>query len=100
MTNRILLHSLKVRLDRIGGSWVDELHHVLWAYQTTQRIPIGETSFNLAFETEAVIPIKFGLPCLRVEEYNEDINSIWLQTNLDLIEESREHVAVRMTVYR
>ena len=47
-----------------------------------------------------VIPIEFRLPSLRVEEYNEDTNSVWLRTNLDLIEESREGAAMRMAVYR
>ena len=45
-----------------------------------------------------VIPIEFGLPSLRVEEYNEDTNSVWLWTNLNLIEESRKHAAVRIVM--
>ena len=51
------------------------------------------------FETKVVILIEFGLPPLRVEEYDENTNSVWLQANLDLIEESRELTVVRMTVY-
>ena len=43
--------------------------------------------------------MEFGLPSLRVEEYNEDTNPVWFQANLDLIEESRERAAVRMTAY-
>ena len=54
---------------------MDELYHVLWAYGTTQKILTRETSFNLVFGTEVVIPIKIGLPSLRIEEYNEDTNS-------------------------
>ena len=56
----------------------------------TQRILIEETPFNLAFEIEAVISIEIGLLSLRIEEYNEDTNSEWLQINLDLVKESRE----------
>ena len=44
--------------------------------------------------------MEFGLPSLRVEEYNEDTNSVWLRANLDLIEKSRESATVRMVVYR
>ena len=69
-------------------------------YRTTQRIPIGEISFNLVFGIEAVIFMEVGLPSLRVEKYNEDTNSVWLQANLDLIEENRECAIVRMAVYR
>ncbi|XP_073113431.1 uncharacterized protein [Elaeis guineensis] len=83
-----------------GGFWADELYHVLWAYQTTQRISIEKTPFNLVFETEAVIPIEIGLPSPKIEEYNENTNSEWLQTNLVLIEESRKRAVVRMASCR
>ena len=43
--------------------------------------------------------MEFGLPSLRVEEYNEDTNPVWLRANLNLIEESREHATVRMATY-
>ena len=69
---------------------MDELYHVLWTYRTTQRILIGETLFNLSFGTEAIIPVEIGLSFFRVEENNEDTYSERLQTNLDLVEESRE----------
>lgn len=84
-------------LARSGkGIWVDELHHVLWTYQMIQRIPIEETSFNLAFGIEVVFPIKIGLPSFRVEKYNENTNSEWLRANLDLLEENREHATMRI----
>ena len=68
--------------------------------QTTQRLLTSETSFNLAFETEAVIFIEFGFPSLKIEEYNKDTSLVWLHANLDLIEESRECIAVRMAAYQ
>ncbi|XP_073108374.1 uncharacterized protein [Elaeis guineensis] len=76
--NRTILQDLRVRLNRTGRSWMDELYHVMWAYRIFQRISTGETPFNLAFETEAIIPVEIGLPSLRIEEYNEDTNSEWL----------------------
>jgi len=100
VTNRTLLQGIKARLERARGSWVDELQHVLWAYRTTQRVPTGETPFNLAFGTEAVIPLEFGIPSLRVEEFDKDTNAIWLRANLDLVEESRERAAMKMASYR
>ena len=65
VTNRTLLQGLKVRLNWIGGSWVDELYHVLWAYRTIQRILTGKTPFNLAFRTETVIPVEIRQPAAR-----------------------------------
>ena len=75
--NRTLLQGLKAKIARTEGSWVDELHHVLWIHQTTQRLPTSETPFNLTFETETVISVEFELASLRVEEYNEDTNFVW-----------------------
>lgn len=49
------------------GLRVDELYHVLWTYQTTQRIPTRETPFNLIFGIETVNPVKIGLPLFKVE---------------------------------
>ena len=64
VTNCTLLWGLKARLDRAKGSWVDELHNVLWIYRTIQRIPTGEISFSLSFKMEEVILVKIGLPSL------------------------------------
>ncbi|XP_038971180.1 uncharacterized protein LOC120104330 [Phoenix dactylifera] len=91
---------LKARLDRSKGQWVEDLYNVLWAYRTTFRLPTGETPFNLAYETEAVIPLEIGLPSPRVECYNADSNSSQLRNNLDLVEEVREAVRVRMMRYQ
>ena len=78
VTNKTLLQDLKARLDQIEGSWIDELHHVLWAYRTTQRVPTSKTPFNLAFKIEAVIPMEFRLSSLRIKEYKQDTNLVWL----------------------
>ena len=68
--------------------------------RTIQRVSIGEMPFNLAFRTEVVIPMEFGLPSLRVEKYDEDTNPIWLRANLYLIKKSRERTAIKMMAYR
>lgn len=57
---------------------------------------MGETPFNLAFGTEAVIPLEIGCLSLRVESFDEGNNSERLKANLDLLEEVHEHAIVRM----
>lgn len=99
VTNRTLLQGLKAWLGQAKGYWVDKLHYVLWAYQTTQRILTGEIPFSLAFGTEAIISMEIRLPSFRVEEYNEDTNSKLLRANLDLLEEHRECFAMRIVSY-
>ena len=49
-----------------------------------------ETSFALAFGTEAVDPVKVGLKSLRIELANIKHNEEVLHLNLDLLEEKRE----------
>ena len=98
--NRTLLQGIKVRLEKAKETWTDEFYHVLWVYQTTQRLPMGETPFALTFETEAMIPIELKLPSVRVVAFNEQRNSQDLKANFDLLEEKRETAQVRMAAYK
>lgn len=41
VTNQTL-QGIKKRLGQVKGLWTDELHHVLWIYWTTPRVPIEE----------------------------------------------------------
>ena len=54
-----------------------------------------DTLFNLAFEAEAVIPVKIGINFLRVSHYNPEQNEANLRANLDLLEEIREEASVK-----
>ncbi|XP_038973752.1 uncharacterized protein LOC120105406 [Phoenix dactylifera] len=68
--------------------------------ETTFRVPTGETSFNLTYGTEAVIPLEVGLPSSRVEHFDASSSSLQLRNNLDLVEEVREAARVRMAKYQ
>lgn len=81
ITNRTLLQELKTQLAQAKRMWPDELYYVLWAYWTMQRIPTSETSFNLVFGIEAIIPLKLGLPSLWIENFHEDSSSEQLRMN-------------------
>ncbi|XP_050257778.1 uncharacterized protein LOC126702949 [Quercus robur] len=61
VTNRSLFKIIKTRLDGANGVWPEELSSVLWAYRTTTKTPTRETSFQLAYGSEAVIPAEVGL---------------------------------------
>ena len=62
---------------------------VLWAYNTTTMTPTGETSFRLAYESETVIPIEFGLTSYRVGNYDDSKNDEGICLQLDLVDEVR-----------
>ncbi|KAK3022653.1 hypothetical protein RJ639_045419 [Escallonia herrerae] len=100
VTNRTLLQGLKKKLDGAKGLWVEELPKILWAYHTTTRTATGKTPFSLAFGTEAIIPLKIGLPSARVITYNPDTNDAGLRGNLDLLDESRDQAAMRLAAYQ
>ena len=100
VTNRSLLKIIKTRLEGAKGIWPDELPSVLWAYCTTARTPTGETLFQLAYETDAVIPAEVGLTSYRVENYNKDKNEEALRLQLDLVDEVRATAEHRLARYQ
>ena len=56
------------------GIWPEELPSVLWAYRMTARTPIEETSFRLAYKSEAIIPAEIALTSYKVENHDESKN--------------------------
>ena len=58
-----------------------------------------ETTFALAFGTEAVDPVEVELKSLRIELANIEHNKEALRLNLDLLEEKREQVLKRIEDY-
>ena len=61
VTIRTLKAALKTKLEALKGKWVEYLPEVLWAYRTTRKSATQETSFALAFRTEAVALVEIGL---------------------------------------
>jgi len=84
VTNRSLFKIIKTRLEGAKGVWPEELSSVLWAYRTTTKTPTRETSFQLAYGSEAVIPAEVGLTSYKVGNHDERKNdeAIWLLLDL------------------
>ena len=61
---------------------------------------MGETLFNLTYDTEAVIPVEVGLTSLKREFFDEQDNGNQLKQNLDLVDEVRDQAAQRMAKYK
>ncbi|XP_073017859.1 uncharacterized protein [Primulina eburnea] len=99
VVNRIIVQALKTRLHGKGKDWVEELPSVLWAYRTTPREPTQETSFNLVYGSEVVLPVEIGQTSSRVESYPEDNDQSWAM-ELDLVEEKRDRAVIKMEAYR
>ena len=43
-----------------------KLHSAIWAYRVAYKTSIGTTPFNLVFGLDAILPIEFLIPTLRV----------------------------------
>ena len=100
IANKSLLKIIKTRLEWAKGIWLDELPSVLWAYRTTVRTPTRESSFKLAYGSDAVILVKVGLTNYGVAHYNNKENEKLLCLNLDLIEKVRMDVEQRVARYK
>ena len=84
-----MLKIIKTQLEAAKGIWPKELPSVLWAYRTTTRTPTGETPFQLAYGSEAVIPIEVGLISYRVDNHDERRNDKAIRLQLDLLDKVR-----------
>ena len=82
------------------ASWGLLIGTLLWTYRTTPHRSTGETPFSLTYGAEAVIPLETGFPTTRTSSFNLKNNDEQLTRNLDLIEERREDVMVRLAYYQ
>ena len=82
------------------GIWLEELQSVLWAYRITARTPTGETPFQLAYGSEAVIPTEVGLTSYRIRNLDEGGNDDSMHLYLDLVDEVRATVEQRLAQYQ
>ena len=91
-----MLKIIKTQLKGANGVWLEELPSVLWAYRTTARTPTGETPFQLAYGSEAVIPTEVELTRYRVGIHDERKNNKTLRLQLDLLDKVRTIVEQRL----
>ncbi|XP_070020241.1 uncharacterized protein [Nicotiana sylvestris] len=57
---------------------------------------MGETSFSLVYGAEALILVEIGEPSTRYTQATEESNEEETRENLDLLEERREAILIRM----
>ena len=91
---------MRLLLEKAKGKWAKELPSVLWAYRTTPRRSIGETPFALPYGMEVVIPLEIGMPTIRSESFQPDLNNEAVSLELDLAEERRERALIHIVAYQ
>ncbi|MCO5612383.1 hypothetical protein L7F22_066650 [Adiantum nelumboides] len=65
-TNKILSSVLTKVVSTGRTDWKMNLHAALWAYRVSFKTVINATPFNLVYGIDAMLPIEFLLPTLRV----------------------------------
>lgn len=98
--NKTTVNGMKKRLKGAKGGWVDEFLNVLWAYLTNPRRSMGETPFSMTYGTEAVIPIEISLLSPKMAYFEQGHNDEGLIGSLDVLEERRDMVSIRLSNYQ
>ncbi|MCO5549244.1 hypothetical protein L7F22_002711 [Adiantum nelumboides] len=65
-TNKILSSVLTKVLSTGRTDWEMNLHAALWAYRVSFKTALNVTPFNLVYGLDAILPIEFLLPTLRI----------------------------------
>ena len=65
-TNKILCTVLTKIVEEKRTDWEMKLHSALWAYRVAYKTAIGTTPFNMVYGLDAILPIEFLIPTLRV----------------------------------
>ena len=95
-----MLKIIKTQLKEAKGIWPEELPSILWTYRTTAKSPTGETSFRLAYGSEAIIAAEVGLTSYRVDNHDERRNNEAMHLPLDLVDEVRATAEQRLAQYQ
>ena len=64
--NKILDKSLTEVCNRSHDDWDLKTYVILWAYKTTCKTLTGQIPFKLVYGQEAVIPMEYIVPSLRI----------------------------------
>ncbi|XP_074354673.1 uncharacterized protein LOC141693464 [Apium graveolens] len=95
VANRIFFDGLKKKVERSRNTWMDELLPILWAYHTACKVTTKAIPFMLAYEGEAVVPLKITHQSPRVEIYEPETNEEGMRLTLDLVDDVRDEANTR-----
>ncbi|XP_019241492.1 PREDICTED: uncharacterized protein LOC109221465 [Nicotiana attenuata] len=99
-TIKTIIQNLKRKLESAKGKWRETLPEVLWAYRTTTKLSTDETPFSQVYGAKALIPVEAGEPSARFQHIGEESNNESMATALELLDEKREALLVRMAAQK
>lgn len=65
-SNKILLKIIRKIVSENKYDWDQKLDSALWAFRTAFKVSIGFTPFKLVYGLEAVVPMEYLVPSLRI----------------------------------
>lgn len=65
-SNKTIIKILKKIVNDVDHDWHLQLNPALWDYHTSIHTPTSTTPYYLVFGFEAILPIEFKIPSLRV----------------------------------
>jgi transposase InsO family protein len=76
--NQTLVRILRKIVIDSKQNWDHKLTGALWAYRTTYKVSTCTTPFSLVFGVEAILPMEFEVPSLRIaiDEWLDDSQSL------------------------
>ena len=67
-TNKILKAVLTKIVSGSKSDWELKLHSAIWAYRVAYKIAIATTPFNMVYGLDAILPMEFLIPTMRVAQ--------------------------------
>ena len=103
-TNKILVKTLKKIVEGNKRDWDRKLNSALWAYRTSYKVTTGMTPFRMTYGLEAVVPMEFMIPSLRMAVQQklpmEKSREERIQELLNLEEEWQQSILVTEAVQK
>jgi hypothetical protein len=88
--NQTLIRILRKIVTESKRDWDIKLTAALWAYRTTYKVTTRATPFSLMYGMEAILPIEFEVPSLRIAIENRLDDSTSLKDRLAWLESLNE----------
>jgi transposase InsO family protein len=102
--NRLILQEMKTRmfhdLEARCINWHKELPSVLWALRTNVNRATRDTSFNLVYGVDAVLPPEIYLESARVAHFNAEDQVEARELDSNLLEERRNTTLANVRKYQ
>jgi hypothetical protein len=87
-----MFHDLEAR----GKNWYKELPSVLWAIQTNVNRATRDTSFNLVYGANVVLPPEIYLESARVAHFDSERQAEARELDSILLEEMRNNALINV----